>query len=164
MWPTNWVWGVTSVTRRTHCTTVCMLAKWHASLWECCCCWLVGVASTCRLIESVNWQWNGSAIDKGLHTVVMVCPVSRLLLSNYQHVIFYCTTWYWNRNFVNPSICHTRVLWQNKWNYCQYFDTTQKGNPCSFLIPIVFGRRYPLQSIILTQVTHHSETLTLTIF
>jgi len=45
---------------------------------------------------------------------------------------------------VRPSVCHTRALWRNEQKiYCQYFDTTWKGNHSNFLIPTEFGGRCP---------------------
>ena len=49
-----------------------------------------------------------------------------------------------DRNSVRLSTYHTRALWWNESTYCRYFDTTWKGNHCSFMIPTEVGGRCPL--------------------
>jgi len=42
-------------------------------------------------------------------------------------------TWYCDENFVCPSVCHTRVLWQNGRKICRDLYTIQKNIYPSFL-------------------------------
>ena len=47
---------------------------------------------------------------------------------------------------VRPCVCHTRALWLIQRTYRQYFYTTWKGNPSSFLAPKIsakFQRSHP---------------------
>ena len=52
---------------------------------------------------------------------------------------------------VCPSVCHTRALWQNQTMFCEYFDTTRKGNHSRFLTSTMDGGRCPLPSEICAQ-------------
>ena len=55
---------------------------------------------------------------------------------------------------IRPSVCYTRVLWQNSMMHCGYFDTTWKGNHSSFLGPTLVGGRCPFPVKYSPKVTH----------